>query len=37
MRLDFSIASLRIPMVFVHSFRLIPYSDSGVFVHPGDD
>ena len=30
-------AWVRIPMVFVHSFRLVPYTDSGVFVHPGDD
>jgi hypothetical protein len=26
---------VRIPRVFVHSFRLFSYSDSGVFVHPG--
>jgi integrase len=27
--------SVRIPRVFVHPFRLNPYTDSGVFVHPG--
>ena len=27
---------VRIPRVFVHPFRLISYTDSGVFVHPGD-
>jgi hypothetical protein len=25
---------LRIPRVLVHPFRLNPYTDSGVFVHP---
>jgi hypothetical protein len=25
---------MRIPEVFVHPFRTIPYTDSGVFVHP---
>ncbi len=27
-------ANLRAPEVFVHPFRLIPYTRSGVFVHP---
>ena len=26
---------VRIPRVFVHPFRLNPYTRSGVFVHPG--
>ena len=28
------VANVRIPDVFVHPFRSIPYTDSGVFVHP---
>ena len=27
---------LRIPEVFVHPFRLNPYTHSGVFVHPSE-
>ena len=28
---------LRAPGVFVHPFRLIPYTHSGVFVHPVEE
>jgi hypothetical protein len=29
-------APVRIPGVFVRAFRLNPYTDSGVFVHPSE-